>query len=142
MFAKSVIRNVLFRRGSLTVIEPSIQVELINPANCNLTYSVNAILDSGATRSAITPAALQALQLNPTNNTYSLSTASATGQMVNSYILDIKVPTIAQSVLITGNETTATLVSSGAYDMLIGTDVLGVGNFHLYKDGTFHWDLN
>lgn len=99
------------------------QVEIIVP-NTTTAIKVNAIWDTGASATAITQNVVDKLGLQPTGVT-NVSTANGTA-LQNTYIVDVGLP---NKVKVGDLTVTAAAAFSGGCDVLIGMDVIGLGDF-------------
>jgi predicted aspartyl protease len=108
------------------------QVEIIVP-NTNTSLKVNAIWDTGASATAITQNVVDKLGLLPTGIT-NVNTANGTA-LQNTYIVDVGLP---NQVKVKDVTVTAAAAFSGGCDVLIGMDIIGLGDFSVtnYNDET------
>ncbi len=99
------------------------QVEIFIP-NTTSAIKVNAIWDTGATATAITQNVVDKLGLLPTGMT-NVSTANGTA-LQSTYIVNVGLP---NQVLVQDVTVTAAAAFSSGVDVLIGMDIIGLGDF-------------
>lgn len=88
--------------------------------------SVKAIWDTGATNTVITKSIVEKLQLVPTGKCRVRGVNSE--DIRDTYIVDIGLP---NSVKVTAVEVTESVLNSGQVEMLIGMDIIQMGDFSI-----------
>lgn len=112
------------------------EAELFDPLTSKGIRVKKAVWDTGATNSAITPAVARALGLVSTG-VVEIGTANGKA-IVSTYLVDLGLP--HSKVLIPGLNVTEADI--GAADMLIGMDVIGLGDFTVQNDnGKTHFSF-
>ncbi len=111
---------------------------LSDPNNFSKGIEFKALVDTGASRTAISPKVIDALKLLPSGQ---IEVHSATGaKPTNTYIIDMLIRFGKLPKVVRGNMVTEFIGTDG-FDILLGMDIIIRGSLHISNDGHYTFCL-